>query len=666
MRVVLYLLMAFLFLATSPARADDWTNCKAGGGDARIAACTRMIEKGGQSPRDLASAYRFRAVAYGRQKEKEKADADLKEAMRIDPATAAFSRGFAGLLEGDTDAAISEFSKAIKADPGNADIYNARGVAYLRKGDADRAVVDYSQALKLDPGSAPALSNRGRFYLNRDNPELALADLNEAIRLAPDYPVAYLNRALVFARQDNTDAAMADLNKAIQLDPKSPDPYAERAELHGAKNDYENAIADTSTALELDPEYLKAYSTRARAYGSKGDLDRALSDLNSAIQINPKVAYLYSNRGNVQIAKKSVDRAIVDYTFAIQLESKGPLAYFNRGKAYEQKNNPDRALADYRKVLDLPAISNTDKQRQELVRQRIARLTQANRDEPKQQRTGGSGGQGGGGGAGGYGGGGGGGGSAPYSSESPPSPTPSPAAPPARRVALVIGNAKYASVGELTNPPNDAKGVATSLRRLGFDHVVELYDVSREKMGRALKEFGDWAEKAEWAVVFYAGHGIEMNGVTYLIPTDAELARDSHVADEAISLTQVQAKVDAASKLGLIILDSCRNNPFLARMVRSGSASRAIGRGLAMVEPEGSVLVAYSAKHGTTASDGSGTNSPFSEALLHHIEEPGLEINFLFRKVRDEVRSKTQRQQEPFLYGSLSSERLYFKEMAQQ
>ena len=233
-----------------------------------------------------------------------------------------------------------------------------------------------------------------------------------------------------------------------------------------------------------------------------------------------------------------------------------------------------------------------------------------------------------------------------------------------QRVALVIGNSQYTHAGPLTNPKNDATGVAASLRRLGFEQVFESYDLSREQMGKALKDFGDVAEVAEWAVVFFAGHGIEMNGVTYLIPTDAALKRDAHVTDETISLTQVQAKVDAASKLGLVILDSCRNNPFAERMVRSGGAARSIGRGLANIEPEGNVLVAYSAKHGTTASDGAGSNSPFTEALLNYIEEPGLEINFLFRKVRDQVRTKTQRRQEPFLYGSLSSELLYFKAAA--
>src|SRR5262249_2930995 len=170
--------------------------------------------------------------------------------------------------------------------------------------------------------------------------------------------------------------------------------------------------------------------------------------------------------------------------------------------------------------------------------------------------------------------------------------------PPApKRVALVIGNSNYIAVGQLPNPKNDARAMAATLRRLGFSEVIEQYDVTREMMGQAVKEFGDRAEGAEWALVFYAGHGLEMGGVNYLIPTDAKLVRDTHVPDETVSLTSVQTKVDGATKIGLVILDSCRNNPYLTRMVRTGAAgtSRSVSRGLANIEPEGNMLVVYSA-----------------------------------------------------------------------
>jgi uncharacterized caspase-like protein len=141
---------------------------------------------------------------------------------------------------------------------------------------------------------------------------------------------------------------------------------------------------------------------------------------------------------------------------------------------------------------------------------------------------------------------------------------------------------------------------------------------------------------------------------------DAELSVATHVDDEAFPLDRVLAKVEGAHKLRLVILDACRENPFIAKMASAGG-SRSVGRGLARIEPEGGVMVAYSAKNGQVAQDGDGDNSPFAQALLDHLGEPGLEINMLFRKVHDDVRSRTNGQQEPFTYGSLSAESMYFK-----
>jgi formylglycine-generating enzyme required for sulfatase activity len=164
-------------------------------------------------------------------------------------------------------------------------------------------------------------------------------------------------------------------------------------------------------------------------------------------------------------------------------------------------------------------------------------------------------------------------------------------------------------------------------------------------------------------VIFFAGHGIEVGGENWLVPVDAELNEDIATEQEAIALRSLLPVIGSASKLGLIILDACRNNPFAARMQR-GLPVRAVVRGLARVEPAGSVLVAYAAKDGTTANDGIGRNSPFTAALLRNIETPGLEVNYLFRNVREAVLSATNRQQEPVVYGSLPSEPIYFKASA--
>ena len=227
------------------------------------------------------------------------------------------------------------------------------------------------------------------------------------------------------------------------------------------------------------------------------------------------------------------------------------------------------------------------------------------------------------------------------------------------RVALVIGNSSYTNVPTLLNPANDAADVAASLERLGFT-VRQIINGTSEDMRLAVRDFLPQARRAEIAVVFFAGHGIEISGENWLIPVDAELNEDISAEQEAIALRSLVPVVGAASKLGVIILDACRNNPFAVRMQRRLPV-RAVERGLTRVEPAGSVLVAYAAKDGTTASDGPGRNSPFTAALLRHIETPGLEVNYLFRNVREAVLNATNLQQEPVVYGALPSAEIYFK-----
>ena len=227
----------------------------------------------------------------------------------------------------------------------------------------------------------------------------------------------------------------------------------------------------------------------------------------------------------------------------------------------------------------------------------------------------------------------------------------------AQRVALVIGNAAYKHAPRLANPLNDAGDIGAALGRLGFK-VSRLENADQAALQRGLKAFALAATTAEMAVVFYAGHGIEVGGRNFLVPVDAQLKSDRTVEFETVPLELVSRAVEGVSGLGLVILDACRDNPFAAAMKRSG-ATRSIGRGLARVEPSGEMLVAYAAKGGTVASDGQGRNSPYTRALLAHLEEPGLEVGLLFRKVRDAVIADTGRKQEPFVYGSLSSKGAY-------
>ena len=235
---------------------------------------------------------------------------------------------------------------------------------------------------------------------------------------------------------------------------------------------------------------------------------------------------------------------------------------------------------------------------------------------------------------------------------------PEGAAQAAGRVALVIGNGAYQKVPALPNPTRDASDVAESLARLGFS-VTRATNVNGAELRKALSVFGRAASGADMAVIYYAGHGIEVGGENWLIPVDAELERDADTENEAVSLKAVTLQVSQTRQLGLVILDACRSNPFNVSMKRL-STTRAVARGFARIEPSDNVLVAYAAKDGTTASDGDGRNSPFTAALLRNLETPGLEIQFMFRKIRDEVMAGTKREQQPFVYGSLSSNAIYF------
>ena len=223
-------------------------------------------------------------------------------------------------------------------------------------------------------------------------------------------------------------------------------------------------------------------------------------------------------------------------------------------------------------------------------------------------------------------------------------------------MALVVGNGDYAAIGALPNPGNDAADVSAALGRLGFD-VTTVRDADLASMNEALRLFARDSAGADVALVFYAGHGLEVDGVNYLVPVDARLERDTDVEYEALALDRVLRATSGAS-LRVVILDACRDNP-LARSMRRTGATRSISRGSFGELDEGllgdETLVAYAAAAGTTAADGTGRNSPYTAALLSYLERP-LEIGILFREVRARVLESTDGEQRPHEYASLLGE----------
>ena len=235
------------------------------------------------------------------------------------------------------------------------------------------------------------------------------------------------------------------------------------------------------------------------------------------------------------------------------------------------------------------------------------------------------------------------------------------AAKPQNRVALVIANSAYSTVGDLQNPTGDAKAIASALRDSGFNSVDLKNNLKRDEFLSTLRDFARKVANADWGVVYYAGHGMRAGGTDYLIPVDAQLASDKDVQFEAVDLNQVIAAVDGAKKIRIVILDACRDNPFVKKLP-STLASRSIVRGLAPPpETNTGTMVVFAAKEGQQSQDGDGEHSPFVAALLREMAKPHLEVRRLFDLVRDDVMDATKNKQQPFTYGSLSGrEEFYF------
>ena len=239
---------------------------------------------------------------------------------------------------------------------------------------------------------------------------------------------------------------------------------------------------------------------------------------------------------------------------------------------------------------------------------------------------------------------------------------PTPSVDTDRRVALVIGNSSYTNVSPLPNPANDAADVSAALERLGFE-VTRASDVNREGLMRTLRTFSRESAGASVAVVFYAGHGVELDGTNYQVPVDAYLEWDADVQFEAIPLDFVLSATEGVGRLRVVILDACRNNPF-AIQARNPTRGVRVGRGLAEIEemPAGrNIIVAYATAAGAVADDGDARNSPFTKALLEHLEEPDIEVHMMFRRVTDTVLRDTSQEQQPYLYASLSADPYYLK-----
>jgi tetratricopeptide (TPR) repeat protein len=499
----------------------------------------------------------------------------------------------------------------------------------------------------------------------------------------------YAARGNAYRAQADFDRAIADYDEAIRIDPARPFLLDLRGNAWLAKRDYPHAIADFDKALQANPKLIPAYVGRASAHFAKGDLDAAIADYQAAIELNPKGAGLYLQRGHVWRRKGDIARAVEDYSAALRIAPAFLAAHVARGITLETAGDRGGARADYEATIAAEARGEAGTRAQATARERLAMLDGSERSAAPAAPNANA--------------------SAlgraataaapapglaiPPSTVSPPKPSsttisatpvsqppgqstassgnvvaavaPAPrvelAAPTMAagvRLALVIGNGAYVNATALPNPPNDAAAVAKALRGIGFE-VIEGTNLDRAGMERLVRDFLHKAPTARVTLLYYAGHGMQVDGRNYLIPIDAKLAAPSDLAFETLELDRVLAGLDDEARANIVVLDACRDNPLARSFAGKLSATRsaAVPAGLAGYATVGTgTLIAFATAPGQTALDGSDGNSPFTSAFVKHVRTPGIEVNQMLTRVRVEVASSTKNRQVPWANSSLLGE----------
>jgi tetratricopeptide (TPR) repeat protein len=500
-----------------------------------------------------------------------------------------------------------------------ATIYFWRAVGWNKKGNYTQVIADASEAIRLAP-NVPSYNLRGSAYYDKGEYDIAIADFNDALRMGAtgDVGIIYHNRGNAWRGKGEYAKSIADYDMAIKAGPKSAFSYQNRGASKQALGDIDGALADINEAIRVDPSLPQPLTHRAVIWRAKGDLDRAIADVTEAIRL----------------AKAKVPANIMTPPGSVLIS-----AYAERGFAYEAKGDYANAKQDYSATLQGVATDAGSKANQATAKVRLSLLSEA--ETPR---------------------------TAPTSTPAPTKATaPSPTSPPAgaaagRRVALVIGNGAYTHVKALPNPSNDARAVAGSLRGIGFV-VTEGIDLDRVGMQNMIREFLRDAARSQVAIVYYAGHGVQIDGRNYLVPVDAQLKAGGSLTDTMMDMDTIMAGLDDQLRTNILILDACRNNPMAPQMASAGTNRAIEGGGLAAPSSLGSgstlgagTLIAFATAPGKVALDGEGANSPFSAALSRHIGTPDLEVQQMLTRVRAEVVAATRSQQVPWSNSSLLGE----------
>jgi tetratricopeptide (TPR) repeat protein len=499
-------------------------------------------------------------------------------------------------------------------------VYFWRAVGWNKKGDYAHVIADTTEAIRLKPDQAN-YNMRGSAYFDKGEYDIAIADFDDALKIGPPNGIIFHNRANALRSKGEYAKAIDDYTMALRYNPNEAYTYKNRGASKEALGDLEGALADIDQAIRLEPQQPAPLIERTVIWRAKGDFDRAIADGSEAIRL----------------AKNSPPSNVMTPPNSLVIS-----AYIHRALAYEAKGDQEHAKADFAATLEPAASDVASKANQATARVRLSLLTDPEAGSslrnaaasPSDQKTAGS--------------------------SSGPVVTPAGAP---RRVALVIGNGAYANVKALPNPSNDARAIAKVLRDIGFA-VSEGIDLDRASMQKMTRDFLRDAAGVQIALVYYAGHGVHIDGRNYLIPVDAKLEPGHNIAETMIDMDTVLAALDDPIRTNILIFDACRNNP-LEPQVASSALDRAIAAGPGLAAPASlgpgatlgaGTLIAFATAPGQVALDGEGANSPFSAALSRHIGTPGLDVQQMLTRVRAEVVAVTQKKQVPWSNSSLLGE----------
>lgn len=603
---------------------QDFKTCEDAIVTTAVETCTVVIDNPKQSVSNRAIAYGNRSWGLIEIADYDKALADADAAIALDDTNANTfnNRGFALFKKGEVEKAIADYDAAIKLDSNLTLAWQNRAWAFHEKREFAKAIINYDEAIRQEPGNADTWNDRGFSYEKSGDLTKALANYNQAIKLNPAFFIAHNNRALIFLSTGDYDKALADYNDMVKRFPNNAEAYNNRGWARYLKGDTDLAIADADIAIELNPQDANYYDTRGAALIKKGKNAEAVNDFDSAINLKADQGSFYRQRAVAKLALADIQGAKADAEKALALQADDADAQ----KALADIQIAARSVA-VATPLEVPVPPATAKLQDKLPTAPVLETQE--------------------------------------SAAAPVAPLPKPTSPGAvaYRVALIIGNSAYGNGMALANPVNDANAIAASLTRLGFDVILST-NATKAAMTDVMYRFAVKSEGADAAFVFYAGHGMQVDGVNYLMPVDGSLETQADLKHKFVAADDILEDLKTVKGMRMMVLDACRNNP-LSRSIKLKLAkvsSRAVDNraGLADMKAEG-VLIAFATQPNEVAADGEAADSPFTLALLKHIETPNIEIDTMFKRVRTTVSEMTDGAQLPQTVNSSTGE-FYLKQ----